>query len=338
MLEHGGQLKAAAKHYNIALEDWLDLSTGISPWAYPIPAFPETLWHRLPETDDDLHLAASRYYDNISVLATSGTQAAIQTLPRLFKPGQVAILTPMYSEHAESWRAAGHEVQYFSNLDEALIFQAPVTVICNPNNPTAQHWDQDNLLHAAQNLQSRGGWLIVDEAYGDPYPNQSVTPIAGTSAAPQLITLRSLGKFFGLAGARVGFVVGHHTTLDQLANLFGPWPISGPARWIAQHALNNNTWQTQQCARIIDAGQRLKQIIECHLGNEASIEPTGLFSTCRFNDPRMANSLYIHLAQQGILTRLFKHEGFVRIGIPGDIYWQRLENAVRTWPRQITND
>ena len=330
MLEHGGRLRVAAETYGTPLASWVDLSTGISPWCYPIPAMPEDAWHRLPEPDDALDATAAHYYGNVQLLATAGSQAAIQTLPRLFRPGPVTIIGPTYNEHAAAWSAAGHRVSFVTNLAEAITRAAPITLLCNPNNPTAQHTDRAALLEAAAILGGHQGRLIVDEAYGDAIPGLSVTAEAGTPTAPYLITLRSLGKFFGLAGARVGFVFGDPALLAQLNDLLGPWAINGPARWVAAQALGDTAWQSQQRDRVQAAGDQLKaRLIEILVSPH--IASTGLFSTCMFQTPAEARSFFEHLARHSILTRLFVSEGFVRIGIPSDNDWQRLNDALKTW-------
>lgn len=333
MLEHGGRLRAAAQTFGIPLESWVDLSTGISPWCYPVPTIPETAWHRLPEPEDALDAAAARYYGNAALLATSGSQAAIQMLPRLFAPGPVTLIGPTYNEHAAAWRTAGHTVTFVADLSEALTRGAPVTLLCNPNNPTATQVDRATLLHAASHLQRRGGWLIVDEAYGDATPAFSVTPDAGMSAAPRLITLRSLGKFFGLAGARVGFLFGDAALRYRLNDALGPWTINGPARWVAQHALNDIAWQTRQRERILESGARLHTLLHQTLPT-TRIASTGLFSTCMLTPSTDARRLFEHLARCGILTRLFVDDGLVRIGIPDDSAWPRLNDALKSWQHE----
>lgn len=330
MLEHGGRLRAASRATKIPLESWLDLSTGISPWCYPIPAIPEIVWHRLPEPDDALEAIAAKYYGNDRLLATAGSQASIQALPRLFQPDRITIVGPTYNEHAACWRVAGHDVHFVADLDAAVAAASPVTLLCNPNNPTTTHMHRAALLKAAQHLDSHGGWLIVDEAYGDFQPGDSVTPDAGLSATPQLITLRSLGKFFGLAGARVGFVFGDKALRNRLNELLGPWTINGPARYVAEQALADGAWQAQQIQRIRAAGEQLHVLLVKTLPHIA-VGSTGLFSTCTLPSSGAAENLHRHLSGHGILVRLFAAERLVRIGIPDSSDWPRLTEALHSW-------
>ena len=328
MLEHGGRLRAAAQAYGIALDQWIDLSTGISPWLYPVPEIPDTSWHRLPEPDDGLDAIAARYYGNARLLATAGSQSAIQQLPALFNRSRVAIIGPTYNEHLAAWKRSPHEVLLADSLAAALVSDASIIVLCNPNNPTATHYQATDLRAAENQLRARDGWLLVDEAYGDAYPECSVTPLAGSADAPRLITLRSLGKFFGLAGARVGFAFADSALLHRLADRLGPWTLSGPARQVAGHALANTAWQKNQSTRINDAGIRLQLLIQRTVTTDGPIQSTGLFSTFRLDH---AEGFFAHMASRGILVRLFREESLIRIGIAADHEWKRLEHALNDW-------
>ena len=327
MLEHGGRLRTAAAHYNIPLADWLDLSTGINPDGWPVPALSPAVWQRLPESDDGLEAAAAAYYGNTRLLPVAGSQAAIQWLPTLLPRAVVACISPIYSEHPQAWQRAGHKMRFLQNamLPRALATATPYVLLCNPNNPTADRHPHDIALDAAHQLKKRGGWLIIDEAFIDPTPEDSLTPLAGTDEAPNLIVLRSLGKFFGLAGARVGFIFAAPDILARLNEAMGPWTVSGPSREAARLALQDTAWQSAARARLHAAGGRLRQLLT-PLGE---VKSTALFATLT-----SANSAELHdaLARQGILTRHFEQQPLLRFGLPGsEAGWQRLAEALSTW-------
>ncbi|WP_291995018.1 threonine-phosphate decarboxylase CobD [Candidatus Accumulibacter sp. ACC003] len=331
MLEHGGRLRAAARQYasfgDWTLADWLDLSTGINPCAYPVPAIDPACWQRLPEDDDGLEDAAAAYYGNPRLLAMPGSQVAIQLLPTLFAPLAVACLTPIYEEHPQAWRRAGHRLRRLqhASLTRALAVATPLVVLCNPNNPTASSVSADALLDAARQLQRRGGWLVVDEAFADAAPENGVCALAGSDVAPNLIVLRSLGKFFGLAGARVGFVFAAADKLESLRAAIGPWPLSGPARAVARQALADRSWQAQTRRHLAAAAARLAAL----LAPFGEIASTALFATLA--TPH-AGSLCEHLARQAILLRHFPEHGLLRCGLPGgEAEWQRLADALASW-------
>jgi cobalamin biosynthetic protein CobC len=325
VLEHGGRLRAAAQQYNIPLADWLDLSTGINPNGYPVPALDPACWQRLPEENDGLEAAAAAYYGNDRLLALPGSQAAIQILPALFTPVAVACLSPIYEEHPQAWLRAGHRLRRLPSLQRALAAATPTILLCNPNNPTAATLPRSALLDAAAQLQRRGGWLIVDEAFGDHDPDNCLAPLAGSAQAPNLIVLRSFGKFFGLAGARVGFIFGVPEKLDRLREALGPWPLSGPARAVARHALADTVGQTQARLDLAATMPRLAALL-APLGEVTS---TALFTTLATPN---ASALSEYFARCAILLRSFDAHGLLRVGLPGsEAQWQRLTQAINEW-------
>jgi cobalamin biosynthetic protein CobC len=327
MLEHGGGLRKAAVRHNIPLADWLDLSTGINPDGWPVPTLPPEVWQRLPEENDGLEAAAAAYYGNANLLPVAGSQAAIHWLPALLPRAVVACISPIYSEHPQAWQRAGHKMRFLQNamLPRALATATPYVLLCNPNNPTAERHPHDVALDAARQLKKRGGWLIVDEAFMDPTPEESLTPLAGTDEAPNLIVLRSLGKFFGLAGARVGFIFAAPDILTRMQEAMGPWTVSGPARAVARLALLDTDWQCAARPRLQAAGVRLHQLL-APLGE---VKSTALFAT--LSSARSAE-LHEALAGQGILTRHFDQQPLLRFGLPaGEADWQRLTKALAAW-------
>ena len=324
MLEHGGGLLAAAARHDIPLVDWLDLSTGINPHGWPVPPLPASVWQRLPEEGDGLEMAASAYYGNPGLLPVAGSQAAIQWLPALLPRAVVACLGPLYGEHPLAWQRAGHKLRLLPHaaLARALSAATPYVVLCNPNNPTAGRHSRDVLLAAADRLQQRGGWLLVDEAFIDATPEESVTPLAGTVAAPNLIAFRSLGKFFGLAGVRVGFVFANAELRARMADAMGPWTLSGPAREVARRALLDAEWQAATRTSLRQESRRLRNL----LAPFGKVTATALFVTV---DTPSATKLHVDLASRGILTRCFADDSLLRVGLPPDTAaWLRLSDAL----------
>ncbi len=319
---HGGRPRAAADRYGIALEEWLDLSTGINPHGWPVPAIPPSAWARLPEDEDGLEQAARAYYGAGHLLPVAGSQAALQALPRLRPPSRVKVLTPGYAEHIAAWRGAGHAVVAIEA--EALEFAVPtadVLVLIHPNNPTGARFPVDRLLDWHAQLALRGGWLVVDEAFMDVTPDHSLCDLAGR---PGLIVLRSLGKFFGLAGARVGFVCGPPGLLARLHRLLGPWTLNTPGRWVAKAALGDLDWQEQARLRLVAEGERLRVLLARH-----GLEPQGGCALFQWVRTATAPDLHEGLACQGILTRLFEDPPSLRLGLPGtEADWARLDAAL----------
>jgi len=321
---HGGDLAAAEARWGGPAEGWLDLSTGINPWPYPLPEIAAEAWTRLPAAAADVELrrAAARRYrapGPEAVLPIPGSGAAIQALPRLRPPGQVAVIGPTYGEHAAAWRAAGHRVAEVASPD--AIGEADVVVVVNPNNPDGRLLPQPLLLALAEQLAARAGLLVVDEAFADGLRGGSVLPALPAA----MVVLRSFGKFYGLAGLRLGFAIGRPETLAPLAEAVGPWAVSGPALAIGCRALADSPWADTTQARLAEASARLERLLLA--AGLAMVGGTPLF---RLADCGNAHRLWHRLGTAGILTRAFSDRpSLLRFGLPAsDHDWDRLARAL----------
>lgn len=324
MLEHGGNLAAAAMQYGIPLATWLDLSTGINPNGYPIPQIPPSAWQHLPPTQDGLIEAAQAYYGAPYLLPAAGSQAILQALPRLRSPARVAILSPAYAEHAHAWSRCGHVVSTFSGMPNArTVNSVDVIVLCNPNNPTAQQFQPAHLLQWHEQLAERGGWLVVDEAFMDATPECSLARHAHLEG---LFVLRSLGKFFGLAGARVGFLLAAEPHLSVLEEHLGPWPLTGAARIIAAQALRDKAWQQRAHCQLHAASARLAGLL-----GQYGLPPQAGTHLFQWVTTKQADAWHTHLARQGIWVRKFAEVSALRFGLPPAEGWARLEAALTTF-------
>ena len=325
MLEHGGRLRAAAKAFGIPLEDWLDLYTGIAPYGFELPPVPVDAWRRLPEDDDQLADAARTYYGAASLLPVSGSQAAIQMLPRLRRTARVGIVSPCYAEHAEAWHRGGHVVSELSEDDVShALERLDVLVVVNPNNPTGRLFSPETLLEWRARLAARGGWLMVDEAFMDVTPDFS---LANHSHLPGLIVLRSFGKFFAMAGARLGFVLAEPELLDSLAEALGPWPITGPSRFVGTLLLTDQEGQQRQRDRLLADAERLAQLLAAHGLPVAG--GCGLFQWVATGESEL---LHEFMAGQGILVRRFQRPSSLRFGLPPDDQgWSRLAQVLASY-------
>lgn len=315
-MKHGGDLTQAIAQYGGTPEMWLDLSTGINPRPWPIaPALPDTIWQRLPSrADHDALIAAARIaYDvptGVEIAAASGSQALIQWLPFLTAPGAVAIPGPTYSEHAAAWTNAGHEVVALADLDH-LPDHARTVVIVNPNNPDGRRLDPTALARIAALLGERGCWLIVDEAFADLDPASSAVALCRDLP---VIILRSFGKFYGLAGLRLGFAIGPPEMIQRVAFALGPWPCSGPALAIGRAALLDQVWADRTRETLQSQADRLDNVLAA--AGFAIVGGTALFRLVRHSD---AASRHKALAERHIWCRSFEwDDGLLRFGLPGD--------------------
>jgi cobalamin biosynthetic protein CobC len=318
VIEHGGNLAAAAERYGIELSRWLDLSTGISPFAYPVGELDAETWRRLPSPPPEFGDAVARYYGSTAFEVVPGSQAAIQLLPRLIPAHSVAVVQPSYAEHARSWGAAV-ELMPEDAIERAEGFD--VVVVCNPNNPTGVQRRPEALLALLQRQRSRGAWLVIDEAFVDTEPRLSLVPHAGE---PGLVVLRSIGKFFGLAGARVGFLFAPAELLARAREALGPWPVSGPALSVTARALADREFCDSARTRLRSASERLQRLLIRRGFDVAGA--TDFFVWIRHREARRIQD---QLARAAILVRAFDEPPSLRFGLPGtEAAWQRLEDAL----------
>lgn len=314
-MKHGGDLTQAMAEFGGAADEWLDLSTGINPWPWPIRKLPDSAWQRLPSRADEQVLlaaarAAYRVPDGAGIVAANGTQALIQLLPRLAADGAVAIVGPTYNEHSAAWSDAGHAIAAVGDLAE-LPAHVTHAVIVNPNNPDGRIVDPHRLAEIALVLQRRGGWLVIDEAFAD--VEASVSAVASCGKLP-IVILRSFGKFYGLAGIRLGFAITTPDLAHRIHALLGPWAVSGPALHVGAKALGDAPWAMQTRVRLAAQVMKLDGILL-----DARFEVVGGTSLYRLVRHPEAAGLHRRLAQQKIWSRSFDWaKDLLRFGLPPD--------------------
>lgn len=309
---------------------WIDLSTGINPFPYPLPPMEAEAFTRLPSPSEGAELetaaaAAYRSRDPQTVVAAPGTQALIELLPRLRAPGRVAVVGPTYAEHAYAWRKAGHVVAEATSLDSTP--DAEVVVVVNPNNPDGRRWPKATLHGAADRLARKGGWLVVDEAFADLEDDvDSLAPGPPDGA----IVLRSFGKTYGLAGIRLGFAISAPATAELVRHALGPWAVSGPTIAIAKVALADRAWTVAAASSRAADAQRLDEYLRGVV--DRVVGGTRLF---RLYELSGAPALFRHLGQSGIWVRRFQENpSWLRFGLPpSPSAWVRLEAALLAFDR-----
>ena len=308
---HGGDIAGATKRFGSPADGWLDLSTGVNPFAYPLAPIDAALMRKLPDQAiwRSLRELAADYYRAPgvdSVVPVPGLQCFIRLLPRLRPLSRVAIVGPTYVEHSLAWSEAGHQVTVVETLER--LGDADVVVAVNPNNPDGRRRDPGRLLEIGHRLALKDGLLIVDEAYGDLSPELSVASYAGKG----LMVLRSFGKFFGLAGARLGFVIADLAFARQLLKIFDPWAISGPTLNAGLQALGDQDWGNAMRRRLKGEMAALDSVLIT-----AGFPVLGGTSLFKLVSAPRAWMLYEYLGAQGVLTRPFADQPrWLRFGLP----------------------
>ena len=295
---------------------------------YPFAEPPRGCFYRLPDRTlmARLRAAAAACYgapEADCVAVGPGSQSLIQWVPRLLAPGRVNVLAPTYGEHAPAWAAAGHRVRLVEDWD-ALGRDCEVAVVVNPNNPDGREIAGDRLLGLARTLAGRGGFLVVDEAFSDVRPELSLAP---SCASPGVVILRSFGKFFGLAGMRLGFALAAPERAEQIASALGPWAVATPFAHVAVQALTDLRWIVETRKRLDEAARLLDQLL-----SEAGLEGVGGTALFRLVAHPRAPKLFEHLLAHGIYVRRFPgRTEWLRLGLPDAVGLERLEMALESW-------
>ena len=306
---HGGALHRASKEFSIAPEHWIDLSTGISPDAWPVPTPPTEAWRSLPDTDDGLIGQAADYYacSPSEILPISGSQFAIEQIPQLIDPSAVAVPVWGYAEHSYRWQLAGHQLHWYSSYQELADLVETKTVnnavVINPNNPSTQLFTPAQLQHLLAILAGNKGKLLVDEAFMDSCGEHSLcTLLADKPCPPELIILRSVGKFFGLAGIRLGFVIASESFIQRLETRLSPWAVNHIARWVGQQALADRDWQQRQRQRLVHESTAWQAQLKS-LFPAFDWQRSDCFISA-FADRQSCENLYQKLGKSALLVRL----------------------------------
>lgn len=321
---HGGDLIAAEARYGIPRAQWLDLSTGMNPRPYPVFGLPDDAFQQLPYLLPELVGAAAQYYGQSDGIPLSGSQACIEVLPQLLPDLPVLVPEIGYQEHRQHWLRAGRVVVDYPSqdhqtmltcIDQALA-QNPHQhlLVINPNNPSGLCIAPEQLQQWAR--QSRG-YLVIDEAFMDVMPGGSVL---GDYFEPNMVVLRSFGKFFGLAGIRMGFAFAEASMLAAIDEKLSLWRVNGPAQHIAIQALKDIAWQQTALQRIqTDHDVTLALVSEAMalLVDARLTTDTPLFFGYTMNQ---TSALKVHecLARCGVLVRFVElpdGEGMLRFGL-----------------------
>ncbi|WP_375458260.1 threonine-phosphate decarboxylase CobD [uncultured Enterovirga sp.] len=203
-------------------------------------------------------------------------------------------------------------------------------VVVHPNNPDGRLLSDGELLDAARLCQERGGWLIVDESFADIVPKR--TSVALVAHYP-VVVLRSFGKFYGLAGLRLGFAVAGQPIANAIRAALGPWAVSGPALAIGAAALADDGWAHGMRARLAGEAAALDRVLEA--GRLEIVGGTSLYRLARHPEAR---ALHEALAAEHIWVRRFTWApDLLRFGLPPDeAGFDRLAAALRRYDQGTT--
>ena len=332
-MEHGGNITEAAIAYGVDLSEMIDLSTGIAPRSYPVdPALRSAaIWRHLPQMADETKVInamrdAWGIDSGAEILLAPGSSVLISLAARLRDQTGVMIPEPVYSEHEQSWTDAGHHIHHYAaGTCPVLTDAASVVIAVQPGNPTGELLPPEAWLALIEDLARRDGLLVMDEAFIDLMPSFSLAGIAGRKG---LLILRSFGKFYGLAGLRLGAAIGHGDDIARLRAMLGPWAVSTPALALGAAAIADQPWADQQRHWLAEEMAALRAVL-----TKRGLTDRGGTDLYALIEVDHASSLHQHLARKGIWTRIFDHHPrWMRFGLPADRHERlRLEQALMEW-------
>nr|WP_294917028.1 threonine-phosphate decarboxylase CobD [uncultured Neokomagataea sp.] len=327
---HGGQIRRIMEQFPHAPQPYLDLSTGISPFAYPFT--PNAMKLRaLPQPHEEYAVmqAAAKAYgaaDSAYVVAGPGTQILINLLPLVLSVRSITIWGPTYSGHERAWQRAGYTVRHVetSAACEAAMRYGGAVVVVNPNNPDGRLVSKARLAQWADLCAEAGGVLIVDEAFAD-FCDETVSSLLPHEG---LLVLRSFGKTYGLPGVRLGFALGSRAEMMRLRGILGEWAVSVDALEVGCTALSDVVWYQQARERAWTDTRRLSAMLE-----QYELEVIGQAPLFRLARHDQAQCLWRALCENGIVTRRFDgRDDVLRFGLPSEeAEWQRLDRALHAW-------
>jgi threonine-phosphate decarboxylase len=259
---HGGDINRAAREAGLPADRILDFSSNINPMGLPARAAqrlareaqdPDT-WTRYPDPEaGELRSALSCYaaVPPQCIAISAGADSLIHAAVRTFAPRRCVIPIPAFSEYERACRAAGCEAvfvplaqDFFMDRETLQLLQeGDLLVLNNPHNPSGACATRAAMLEQIDAARASAATVLVDEAFIDYVPEAAITQHA--AASDGVIAIRSLTKFFGCPGLRVGYAIASPQTVRNIAVQLPPWPVTALAVNAVAEALQDAAYQTE---------------------------------------------------------------------------------------------
>ncbi len=265
-MKHGGNIWDIAKLYGKRPEEIIDLSASInpismSPMAKEAIAAAIKLLGCYPEpkaTTIRKELASFHGLSIKNILVGNGSTEFIYLIPRIFRSKKALIIEPSFSEYRTSLQLSDCDISSFIVYDEdgfspnftklftTLKSGYDILYLGNPANPTGVLLDKKTILTLACECEKYGTTLIIDEAFMDFTEGYSLKKEAVD--LKNIVILRSMTKFFSMAGLRLGYIVADKKTIELFDRYIPPWSVNTLAIVAGVESLrdNNRTEQTRR--------------------------------------------------------------------------------------------
>ncbi len=262
---HGGNINNICNTYGLNPDEIIDFSASINPLGYPdsvrnviLERFDDILNYPDSECADLRKVIAERYSCKESnIIIGNGSNELFHLIPRALKPIQGAVLQPTFSEFKDALYNTNVNIIEIINNSKSLKFNLSdsklkgfkegVVFLCNPNNPTGQLVTKEEILEFAKYYPKR--LIVVDEAFMDFVEEEEMfTVIKEASSMENLIVVRSLTKFYGFPGLRLGYLVACEFIINNLLRFKEPWTVNSFAQVAGQAAINDKefTYNTRR--------------------------------------------------------------------------------------------
>lgn len=319
MNRHGGDIYAASRRTGIPMERIIDFSASINPLGMPEGAARATrdaieyLYHYPEPYSEELTLRVAQHLSVSpeAVICGNGSTELIYMVPRALRPHRVLVPRPTFMEYERACVLSGSSKTVDLLLEPGNCFDVfpdafihvmsedppcDMAFLCNPNNPTGRLVARDQVLECADEARKKGCYLVVDEAFIDFCPEASV--VREVENNPYLIVLRSLTKFYALAGLRIGCVVFHLSLAARMAACKEPWTVNTLAQKAGIAALEDGPFREAS----LDAMKKEKEFVEEELRRiGVSFVPSR--ANYYLIKPGRARDLRCALEERGILVR-----------------------------------
>jgi threonine-phosphate decarboxylase len=251
---HGGNVHEACRILGIGLDEVMDFSASINPLGMP-DGVAKTMAINLltavhypdPEAGRFSEAVSNAYgIDKGKVICANGSTELIFLIPRALRPENVLIPYPTFSEYERASLLAGASIKricfkerdsFMPDFDEYIgaMKGTDLAFLCNPGNPSGKAVPKDGVMEIALNARKYGCTLVLDEAFVDFCPEHSVI----NEEFRNVIVLRSLTKFYAMAGLRAGFLKASRGMVKKLLKFKEPWTVNALAELSAAQALGD---------------------------------------------------------------------------------------------------
>ncbi len=322
---HGGELLRASNSSSIAPESIVDFSASVNPRTLSgktVVAIATAMKNLGAYPDPDhtsIKEALARFHtiETESMLPGNGSTELIYLIAQAFAPkttsaGSALIVEPAFSEYRRALEANGYATEEHNlcgdfRLDtEALLKRTlegrfDMLFLANPANPTGVLTDKEEILRLAAGLEETNTTLVVDEAFID-FVDGDVSIISEVTRLKNTIVLRSLTKFFAIAGLRLGFIGAHPETIERVARVQPPWSVNSLASAGAAAAIDDSIFIKESLKWLETERKFMTEELE-------RVEGLRVY-------PSSANFLMLEITAPGITAsvlqeRLLKEEGLL---------------------------